>query len=237
MRQPRHWPLRACHAAPRHVHSGAMKKLDIVRRLIDPGVIAILRADSAEKLPDAIQALVAGGIQAIEVTMTTPGALKLIAKARAMLGDKIVMGVGSVLDSETARQAMLEGAQFVITPVVRPSVIEICHRYGVPIACGAMTPTEALTAHELGSDFVKIFPADHLGVAYIKSILAPLPMLQIIPTGGVTPQNITDYLAAGCAAVGAGSTLLTREILESSNWTNLSARAAEFVVNAWKARA
>ena len=214
-----------------------MKKSDLLRRLTDPGVIAILRSDSAEKLPDAIQAMVAGGIHAIEVTMTTPGALKLIAKARAMLGDQIVMGVGSVLDSETARQAMLEGAQFVVTPVVRPAVIEICQRYGIPIASGAMTPTEAFTAHELGSDFVKIFPADQLGPSYIKSILAPLPMLQLIPTGGVTPQNVADYFSAGCAAVGAGSTLLTRDILESSNWTNLSARAAEFVANAWKARA
>lgn len=214
-----------------------MKKSDLLRRLTDPGVIAILRSDSAEKLPDAIQAMVAGGIHAIEVTMTTPGALKLIAKARAMLGDQIVMGVGSVLDSETARQAMLEGAQFVVTPVVRPAVIEICQRYGTPIASGAMTPTEAFTAHELGSDFVKIFPAENLGPSYLKSILAPLPMLQLIPTGGVTPQNVADYFSAGCAAVGAGSTLLTRDILESSNWTNLSARAAEFVVNAWKARA
>jgi 2-dehydro-3-deoxyphosphogluconate aldolase/(4S)-4-hydroxy-2-oxoglutarate aldolase len=204
---------------------------------MDPGVIAILRTDNADKLLDAAHALVAGGICAVEVTMTTAGALKLIGKVRAALGDKITMGVGSVLDSETARQAMLEGAQFVVTPVVRPAVIEICNRYGIPIACGAMTPTEALTAHELGSDFVKIFPAEQLGVAYIKSILAPLPMLQLIPTGGVTPQNVADYFAAGCAAVGAGSTLLSRDILESSDWNRLSARAAEFLVNAWRARA
>ena len=214
-----------------------MKKLELVRRLADPGVIAILRTENADKLLDAIHALVAGGIHAIEVTMTTPSALKVIRDARSALGEKIVMGVGSVLDSETARQAMIEGAQFVVTPVVRPSVIEICHRYGVPVASGAMTPTEALTAHELGSDFVKIFPAEQLGVAYIKSILAPLPMLQLIPTGGVTPQNVGDYLAAGCAAVGAGSTLLTRDILESSDWSSLSMRAAEFVTTAWKARA
>jgi 2-dehydro-3-deoxyphosphogluconate aldolase/(4S)-4-hydroxy-2-oxoglutarate aldolase len=213
-----------------------MKKMDLVRRLTDPGVIAILRADSAEKLTDAIHAIVAGGIQAVEVTMTTPAALKLIAHVRAALGDKIVMGVGSVLDSETARQAMLEGAQFVVTPVVRPGVIEICNRYGVPVATGAMTPTEALTAHELGSDFVKIFPAENLGIAYIKSILAPLPMLQLIPTGGVTPQNVADYFAAGCAAVGAGSTLLSRDILAASDWPQLSMRAAEFVAAAWKAR-
>lgn len=214
-----------------------MKKMDLVQRLTDPGVIAILRTDNADKLLDAIHALVAGGIQAVEVTMTTPAALKVIGQARAALGDKIVMGVGSVLDSETARQAMLEGAQFVVTPVVRPTVIEICNRYGAPVASGAMTPTEALTAHELGSDFVKIFPADQLGVSYIKAILAPLPMLQLIPTGGVTPQNMTDYFRAGCAAVGAGSTLLTKDILESANWSVLSMRAAEFVTAAWKARA
>jgi 2-dehydro-3-deoxyphosphogluconate aldolase/(4S)-4-hydroxy-2-oxoglutarate aldolase len=214
-----------------------MKKMDIVRRLADPGVIAILRTESADRLPDAIHALVAGGIHAIEVTMTTPGALKVIREARAALGDKIVMGVGSVLDSETARQAMLEGAQFVVTPVVRPGVIEICNRYGIPIACGATTPTEAFTVHELGSDFVKIFPAENLGPAYIRSILAPLPMLQLIPTGGVTPQNMPDYFKAGAAAIGAGSTLLTKEIFASADWGALSARATEFVAAARKARA
>jgi 2-dehydro-3-deoxyphosphogluconate aldolase/(4S)-4-hydroxy-2-oxoglutarate aldolase len=214
-----------------------MKKMDIVRRLADPGVIAILRTESADRLPDAIHALVAGGIHAIEVTMTTPGALKVIREARAALGEKIVMGVGSVLDSETARQAMLEGAQFVVTPVVRPGVIEICNRYGIPIACGATTPTEAFTAHELGSDFVKIFPAENLGPAYIRSILAPLPMLQLIPTGGVTTQNMPDYFKAGAAAIGAGSTLLTKEIFASADWGALSARATEFVAAARKARA
>ena len=214
-----------------------MKKLELVRRLADPGVIAILRTESADKLLDAIHALVAGGIHAIEVTMTTPGALKLIRDARSALGEKIVMGVGSVLDSETARQAMIEGAQFVVTPVVRPDVIEICDHYGTPVACGAMTPTEAFTAHKLGSDFVKIFPAENLGPSYIKSILAPLPMLQLIPTGGVTPQNMPAYFQAGAAAVGAGSTLLTRDIFQSADWHALSARAAEFSAAARKARA
>jgi 2-dehydro-3-deoxyphosphogluconate aldolase/(4S)-4-hydroxy-2-oxoglutarate aldolase len=214
-----------------------MKNMDLVRRLADPGVIAILRTDHAAGLLDAIHALVSAGIHAVEVTMTTPGALKLINETRASLGDRIVMGVGSVLDSETARQAMLEGAQFVVTPVVRPSVIEICNRYSVPVASGAMTPTEALTAHELGSDFVKIFPSENLGPDYIKSLLAPLPMLQLIPTGGVTPQNLPDYFEAGCAAVGAGSTLLTRDIFKAADWNQLSARATEFVAAARKARA
>jgi len=213
-----------------------MKKLDLVHRLLDPGVIAILRADDSGRLLDAIHALAAGGIQAIEVTMTTPSALQVIREARAALGDKIVMGVGSVLDAETARQALLEGAQFVVTPVVRPPVIEMCNRYSVPIASGAMTPTEALAAHELGSDFIKIFPADYLGASYIKTILAPLPMLQIIPTGGVKPENVPDFFAAGCAAVGAGSTLLQRSVLDAGDWQRLTVRAAEFVAAARKAR-
>jgi 2-dehydro-3-deoxyphosphogluconate aldolase/(4S)-4-hydroxy-2-oxoglutarate aldolase len=212
-----------------------MKQTDIVQRLLDPGVIGILRADSARRLADAIGALVAGGITALEVTMTTPAALDVIADARKEFGDRIAMGVGSVLDPETARQAMLAGAQFVVTPVVRPEVIRICNRYGVPIATGATTPTEALTAHELGSDFIKIFPADHLGHAYIKTILAPLPMLRIIPTGGVTPGNVPDFFAAGCVAIGAGSTLLERDALDNARWDRVTARAAEFVAAARKA--
>ena len=212
-----------------------MNKSELLGRLLDPGVIAILRTDSADKLIEAIRALVAGGVTAIEVTMTTPDALQVITDAKAALGEKIVLGVGSVLDAETARQAMLAGAQFVVTPVVRPHVIEICNRYGIPIASGAMTPTEALTAHELGSDFIKIFPAEQLGPGYMKSLLAPLPMLQLIPTGGVTPQNVPDYFAAGCVAVGAGSTLLQRDALEAGAWDRVTARAAEFVKATGKA--
>ena len=212
-----------------------MNKSDILGRLRDPGVIAILRADRATNLLEAIRALVAGGVSAIEVTMTTPDALQVIAEAKAALSEKIVMGVGSVLDAETARHAMLAGAQFVVTPVVRPAVIAICTRYGVPIASGAMTPTEALTAHELGSDFIKIFPAENLGPGYMKSLLAPLPMLQLIPTGGVTPQNVPDYFAAGCVAIGAGSTLLQRDALEAGAWDRVTARAAEFIAAARKA--
>lgn len=213
-----------------------MNKSDLLGRLRDPGVIAILRADRATNLLEAIRALVAGGVSAIEVTMTTPDALQVIAEAKAAFVEKIVMGVGSVLDAETARHAMLAGAQFVVTPVVRPAVIAICNRYGIPIASGAMTPTEALTAHELGSDFIKIFPAENLGPGYMKALLAPLPMLQLIPTGGVTPQNVPDYFAAGCVAIGAGSTLLQRDALETGAWDRVTARASEFVAAARKAR-
>jgi 2-dehydro-3-deoxyphosphogluconate aldolase/(4S)-4-hydroxy-2-oxoglutarate aldolase len=210
--------------------------LDIVRRLLDPGVVGIIRTDNPARLIEATRALAVGGITAIEVTMTTPSALEVIREARATLGDQILMGVGTVLDAETARAAMLAGAQFVITPVVRPEVIRICNRYSIPIATGAATPTEALTAHEMGSDFIKLFPAENLGPAYIKSILAPLPMLQFIPTGGVTPENVAAFFSAGCVAVGAGSSLLRNEDVKAGAWGRVTARAAEFVAAAREGR-
>jgi len=206
-----------------------MTKADIIKRLLDPGVIAIIRADSSDDLMEAVEALEAGGVTAMEVTMTTPDAIRVIGDVTAQFGDRILMGVGSVLDPETARVAILAGAEFVVTPVTRPEVIRMCNRYGKPIASGAFTATEALLAHESGADFIKIFPADQAGPAYIKNLLAPLPMLQIVPTGGVTPENAADFLAAGCVALGAGSTLVSKEILQSKDWKRLREWAEAFV--------
>ena len=202
---------------------------DITQRLLEPGIIAIIRADSSDQLLSAAQALVDGGVTAMEVTMTTPNALEVIRDASATFGDSILMGVGTVLDEETCVSAILAGAQFVVTPVTKPAVIRVCHRYGKPIASGAYTPTEALFAHESGADFVKLFPADRLGPGYIKSILAPLPMLRIIPTGGVTPETARAFLEAGCVALGAASSLVSTEILKSRDWPALAARAEAFV--------
>lgn len=173
----------------------------------------------------------------MEVTMTTPGALNIIRDTKRALGDQIVMGVGSVLDAESCRSALLAGAEFVVTPVVRPDVIQLANRYGVPVISGAMTPTEALTAQELGSDFIKLFPAEHLGPDYIRSLLAPLPSLQIIPTGGVTPENTGEYFAAGALAVGVGSALVSQEILDNGDWPKLTKIAAKFVTAVKKAKA
>jgi 2-dehydro-3-deoxyphosphogluconate aldolase/(4S)-4-hydroxy-2-oxoglutarate aldolase len=206
-----------------------MGKPEILQRLTEPGVIAIIRADSSEQLTAAAEALYEGGVTAMEVTMTTPNALQVIGDVTARMGDKVLMGVGSVLDPETARAAILAGAEFVVTPVTRPDVIRLCNRYGKPVASGAFTPTEALLGHESGADFIKLFPADLGGPNYIKNLLAPLPMLQIIPTGGVTPENAEAFLRAGSVALGAGSTLVSREILQSRDWRELSARAAKFV--------
>ena len=214
-----------------------MTNPNITQRLLDSGIIAIIRADSSDQLLDAAQALADGGVTAIEVTMTTPNALEVIRDAAEKFGDRILMGVGTVLNEETCVSAILAGAQFVVTPVTKPDVIRVCHRYGKPIASGAYTPTECLLAHESGADFVKLFPAEQLGPAYIKSILAPLPMLRIIPTGGVTPETAHAFFAAGCVALGAGSALVSKDILKTRDWAALTARAEAFVRAIREARA
>ena len=214
-----------------------MTKSDITQRLLEAGIIAIIRADTSDQLLDAAQAMADGGVTAIEVTMTTPNALEVVRDAAAKFGDRILMGVGTVLSEENCASAILAGAQFIVTPVTKPEVIRACHRYGKPIISGAYTPTECLLAHESGADFVKLFPAGQLGSAYIRSILAPLPMLRIIPTGGVTPETASGFLEAGCVALGAGSSLVSKEILKSRDWPALTARAAAFVRAIREARA
>ncbi len=206
-----------------------MTKSEIRERLLNPGVVAIIRADSSAQLIDAAKALAEGGITAMEVTMTTPDALQVIRDVSQALGDGILMGVGTVLDTETARMALLAGAEFVVTPVMKPDIIQLCNRYSKLIACGAYTPTEALAAHEAGADFIKIFPADTLGPSYIKAIRAPLPQLQIIPTGGVDIHTAGDFIRAGCVAVAAGSSLVSKEILKTGDWAKLTATAKAFV--------
>ena len=197
--------------------------------MLNPGVVAVIRADSSEQLMDVARALAAGGVTAMEVTMTTPNALAVIERVTRELGDQILMGVGTVLDTETCRMALLAGAQFVVTPVLKPDVIALCNRYSIPIVSGAYTPTEALTAHEAGADFIKIFPADGLGPNYIKALKAPLPQLQIIPTGGVDVNTAGDFIRAGCAAVAAGSSLVSKDVLKSGDWAKLSETAQAFV--------
>ena len=214
-----------------------MSKPEIIDRIVNPGIVAIIRADSSEQLMGAAEALYEGGVTGMEVTMTTPNALQVINDVAKRFGKKVLIGVGTVLDTETCRAAILAGSQFVVTPVTRPEVITLCNRYGVPIAAGAYTPTEALTAYEAGADFVKIFPADQLGPTYIKNILAPMPQLQIIPTGGVTVATVDAFIKAGSVALGAGSSLVSKEILKSQDWKKLTETAAAFVEAIKKARA
>lgn len=206
-----------------------MTKADIIQRLLDPGIVAIIRADSSEQLVEAAEALLAGGVTAMEVTMTTPNALTVVTAVTQRFGDRILMGVGSVIDPRTVDAAVAAGAEFIVTPVTKPEVITAANRLNKPIASGAFTPTECLLAHESGADFVKLFPAEFNGPAYVKTLLAPLPQLRIIPTGGVTPQTAGAFLAAGSVALGVGSALVSKEILRDRDWRQLTARAEEFL--------
>lgn len=211
-------------------------KTEIEGRLSDPGVIAVVRAPSAEMLVPLSEALLAGGVDAIEITMTTPSAIEGIRQVKSKLGDTALVGVGSVTDGETCEGALKAGAEFVVSPVLRTRLIAIAHGAGKPVMLGAFTPTEAQLAHEAGADFVKIFPAEMGGAGYIKSIRAPLPHLRVVPTGGVNLDSLKDFLAAGCVALGVGSSLVSRRILHEKDWGGLTERAKAFVAGVAKAR-
>jgi len=211
-------------------------KSEIIARLTDPGIIAVVRAQKAEQVIPLSEALLSGGVIAIEIPMTTPNAIAAIRDARQKLGERALIGVGTVLDLATCRAALEAGAEFVVTPVLRPEFVPVVHAADKPVMLGAYTPTEAQTAHEAGADFIKIFPADTLGPNYIKGIRAPLPHLRIVPTGGVDVHNVGDFLKAGCAALGVGSSLVSAKILQDANWPELTRKAAEFVAAAREAK-
>ena len=202
-----------------------MEKEKQITMIRETGVIAIIRANTSGDLLEAAEAVKAGGLNTIEVTMTTPDALNVIAKATENFGDQVLFGAGSVLDPETARTAILAGAQFIVSPTLNIKTIEICRRYSKTIVAGCFTPTEILTAWEHGADFVKVFPADVGGPAYIKAVLAPLPQVALIPTGGVNLETIGPFLKAGAVAVAAGSSLVSQEILNEKNFMLLTERA------------
>jgi 2-dehydro-3-deoxyphosphogluconate aldolase / (4S)-4-hydroxy-2-oxoglutarate aldolase len=214
-----------------------MTKAEIIQRIIEPGVVGIFRASSADEFFRASEALIAGGVTAVEITMTTPNALLVIREAKKNFGNRALIGVGTVTDERTANAAIEAGAEFVVTPIFRPEVIAACNRAQKPIMSGAYTPTEAFNATEAGADFIKIFPADNLGPSYVKAIRAPLPHLKIVPTGGVDVKTCGEFIKAGCVAVGAGSTLFDKEILQKRDWTALTDLAAAFVRSIKDARA
>lgn len=213
-----------------------MEKSIVNQKIIEAGVVAILRSSSSEHFVKASEALIEGGINAIEVTLTTPGALASIRELAREFQGRILLGVGSILDPKQAAEAVEAGACYVITPVVRPQVIAYCNQNKVSILSGAYTPTEALNAFEAGADFIKIFPAETLGIKFIKGLLAPLPHLPLVPTGGVDEHNVADFIKVGCKAVGAGSSLVSQEILKTQNWKELTEISKRFVNNIKTAR-
>jgi 2-dehydro-3-deoxyphosphogluconate aldolase/(4S)-4-hydroxy-2-oxoglutarate aldolase len=170
-------------------------------------------------------ALAAGGVTAVEMTFTTAGALEAIEAMRRTAGDALLVGAGTVLDADTARRAIEAGATYIVSPVFRAEVVEEAHRQGVPAMPGAYTPTEILTAHEAGADVVKVFPADSLGPSYIRGVRAAMPFLRLMPTGGVTPDNVGEWLAAGAVAVGLGSALVDPTLVAAGDYATITARA------------
>ncbi|HEY4310509.1 MAG TPA: bifunctional 4-hydroxy-2-oxoglutarate aldolase/2-dehydro-3-deoxy-phosphogluconate aldolase [Pirellulales bacterium] len=206
-----------------------MGKEESLQRVLRTGIVAILRADDSERLVDVAEALVAGGIDAVEVTFTVPRAEQVLAQVAGRLGDRVLLGAGTVLDPETARIAILSGAQFLVSPVVRSSVIELGRRYGKPVFPGAFTPTEVLTAWEAGADIVKIFPSDTVGPAHLKALRAPLPAIRMMPTGGVTLQTAAEFLRAGACAVGIGSSLVEPAALASGDFARIESIARQYV--------
>jgi 2-dehydro-3-deoxyphosphogluconate aldolase/(4S)-4-hydroxy-2-oxoglutarate aldolase len=202
-----------------------MKREKILEEILKRKSVAVIRLKEADKLKKVIEALALGGVSVAEVTMTVPNAIGLIKQVTQELSEDIIVGVGSVLNAETAKQAIEAGAKYVVSPIFKKEIIDMAHEYDVPAMPGCFTPTEVLTAYEYGADVVKVFPADVLGMAFFKGILAPMPHLKLMPTGGVSLTNAGDWIKAGAVAVGIGSALLDKEAIDSENYSKLTENA------------
>ena len=208
-----------------------MDRHAVVAGLLARRLIAIVRVPDAAQLLPVAKALHAGGVEVIEFTLTTPGALEQLRAARAHFGGALILGAGTVLDAGLAQQAIEAGAQFIVAPNFDPAVVRLCHRhrYDVPVIPGALTPTEIVAAWTAGADFVKVFPAGLGGPSYIREVRAPLPQVQLVPTGGVTAENVVEFLRAGAVAVGVGSSLVDKAAVAARGWPALTNRARRFV--------
>ena len=207
-----------------------MKKTDVLRRIKDVGLLPVLRAASADEALALAWAIEAGGISAIEVTMTVPGAIQVIEILVREAGDRILIGAGTVLDPETARACMLAGAEFIVSPSLNLKTIEICHRYSIAIIPGALTPTEVVTAWDAGADVVKVFPCSAMGGAkYLKALKAPFPQIELIPTGGVSLSTAAEFLAAGAFALGVGADLVDAKAIAAGTPEIITHNARKYV--------
>jgi 2-dehydro-3-deoxyphosphogluconate aldolase/(4S)-4-hydroxy-2-oxoglutarate aldolase len=206
-----------------------MSSREDLQRVLDTGIVAILRAPSSEQLVNVARALYDGGIDVIEVTFTVPRALEILAEVKRDLGNKVLLGAGTVLDPETARAALLAGAEFLVSPVVNVDVIRLCRRYDKLAMPGAFTPTEILTAWDAGADVVKVFPADVGGPNYLKAIAGPLPQVRLMPTGGVDLTTLRDFVKAGACAVGLGSALVEKSAVQKGDMARIRDLASQYV--------
>jgi 2-dehydro-3-deoxyphosphogluconate aldolase/(4S)-4-hydroxy-2-oxoglutarate aldolase len=207
-----------------------MNKQEIIQQMRDSGVVAVMRGADADAVVDIAEALAEGGVTALELTADTPGVMNLVDEVSDALDDTdVIVGAGTVLDEETARAAILAGAEFVVSPSFHEDVVETCNRYGAPVAPGVATPTEAVEAYQAGADMVKLFPASCLGPDFLASVKGPLGHIPIMPTGGVGPDNAGDFIQAGAECVGAGSSLVDDEAIENEDFDMITANAEAMV--------
>ncbi|HEX5283305.1 MAG TPA: bifunctional 2-keto-4-hydroxyglutarate aldolase/2-keto-3-deoxy-6-phosphogluconate aldolase [Bryocella sp.] len=206
-----------------------MRKEQIVEKLREIGLVPVLRAESEEQALGIASAIAEGGVTVLEITMTVPGAIRVMSRLTKERPD-ILIGAGTVLDAETARMCMLEGAQFVVSPALNLKTIEMCHRYSIPVLPGALTPTEVVTAWQAGADVIKVFPASALGGAkYLKSLKAPLPQVEMIPTGGVSLATAKEFLEAGSFALGVGADLVDTKAMAAGQPEKITESAKKYL--------
>ncbi len=207
-----------------------MEKRHIFNRMLDEGVIPVVRVTSAQEAIEVSDAIKEGGISLIEITMSVQGAIDVIKELTKKYRDEILMGAGTILDPETARAALLAGAQFIVTPTLNLDVIQIAHRYSAVVVPGAMTPTEILTAWNAGADMVKVFPAAQLGgPEYLKALKGPLPQILLVPTGGVNLQNASAFIKAGASAIGVGGELVDKKAVKEKKFNVITDNARAFL--------
>lgn len=206
-----------------------MSKEDHLRQVLDSGIVAVVRSPDSQQLVEVVKALADGGVTVAEITMTVPGALDVVKQVRASLGDRVLLGAGTILDPETARAAFLAGAEYIVSPTVNVDVIKLCQRYDKLVMPGAFTPTEILTAWEAGADIVKVFPADVVGPAFFKAIKGPLPQIRVMPTGGVDLATAATFLRAGACCLGIGSQLVEPSAVAARDFTRIRVLAEQYV--------
>lgn len=212
-------------------------RVQVVRAIEHCGVVAVIRLQDPDKLRGVVDALMAGGVRALEVTMTVPGAIGLIQQIAPTLPPEFILGAGTILDPETARMALLAGARYIVSPVYRPDVVKMCHRYDAAAMPGCFTPTEILDAWETGADVVKVFPATALGPGFFKDVRGPLPQVKMMPTGGVSLANAGEWIKAGAVAIGVGTAMVDSKAVAAGDWKTVTETAKRFVEAVAAARA
>src|SRR3989440_2268696 len=214
-----------------------MSKEEQLRQVLDCGIVAVVRSPDSQQLVEVCRALVDGGVTVVEITMSVPNALDVLRQVRQALGDRLLLGAGTVLDPETARAVLLAGAEYVVAPTVNLDVIRLCQRYDKLVMPGAFTPTEILSAWEAGADIVKVFPADVVGPAFFKALHGPLPQVRLMPTGGVDLTTAADFLKAGACCLGVGGQLVDPKAIANGNFDRIRELASQYIDIVQKYRA